>query len=284
MQRLLFHRLGAQRGFAHLAPTKLRGAGRTALHTHDFPELFLVVGGEGKHLWNGREIPLARGHLAYVAPSDAHAYATESGAGLEFWNLALDPAWWARFCALQGRDLEPVLRATLSTAGHLRLPEAGCALHQAAFAAEHGRESECGTPGLVALVAALVASLCTPSSTQAQGGLPPWLASLQRDLEDAQLCAKPLAFWQRRSGRSPEHFARTCRAQLGQSPTELLNAARIRHVCARLRGPGEPKITELAGEAGFENLAYFYRVFRNVTGHTPRAWARGVESSAAVPA
>ena len=99
MRRLLFHALSRRRVQHHLAITRLGPHAVTFEHTHDFPELFLVISGAGVHERNGIDEPLEPGALTFVMASDTHRYRTAAGS-LSFYNLALEAKWWADFSAL----------------------------------------------------------------------------------------------------------------------------------------------------------------------------------------
>jgi AraC family cel operon transcriptional repressor len=286
MRRLRFADLDAvaSRGF-HLAPTRLRRGEETYLHDHDFPEVFLVVAGTGWHRCHGAEAALAPGDLVWVAAADAHGYRDGGRRPLEFLNLALDPAWWRRFCAVagDGRDLLPALR------GGGPVPRSAAVAEPRRLERELRGLMAGGAPGgaaLVAVVARLVAATgrtgpAAPAETPAGRPPPAWLARLRAELAAPGAALRPLAHWQRRSGRSPEHFARACRQHFGTTPTELVRRARIERAQALLLAP-DAKVAAVALESGFENLGYFYRTFRRLAGCTPGAWLAR-HAAAAVP-
>lgn len=283
MRRLHFARLTDRQAHHHLAITRLSAGQVTFAHTHDFPEIFLVTDGEGVHCWNGRELPVSRGSLAWVEPADRHHYRSGPEKGLEFINLALALWWWRKFARLFRPAMAPARKASGEPRGHRRLREVVTAT------LEHDLRSWlAAAPAdpvrLVQLTAALVHALHAPVAAVRGAGVaaPDWLAKWQADLAEPRLVSEPLKFWQKRSGRSPEHLARSCRRFYGAAPTELISRARIAHVQARLRR-GESKVAMLAIEAGFQNLGYFYRTFRRIAGSTPRAWLAAQAADAVVP-
>jgi AraC-like DNA-binding protein len=218
---------------------------------------------------------------------DGHFFRTDKDDSLEFVNLAVSPTWWYHFERLfnpaisfkrSGRGIPP---------GHRKVSES------VASRLERGLRdllelTERDPAALTRNVLDIVHELQQPeeSSIELNFGklrdFPPWFARFVRDLEDPGLLTRPIAFWHKRSGRSPAHLARTCRECFGCSPTELLNRARIRHVKARLR-TREEKIASVALEAGFENLSYFYRVFGRLEGCAPGVWLKREIRSGAVP-
>jgi AraC family cel operon transcriptional repressor len=283
MQCLVFARLPDRRVHHHIAFTRMTRGERTVLHTQDFPELFLVTRGSGVHWWNGRAHRLERGSFAFVRARERHCYEASGEGPLEFVNLALAPAWWRHFSQLFSPPLEPPSNGR----SRLRRPSGFPAdavkrieerLHTLLACSKH-------EPSLLAGTMMALAREWLPPAAAAKGAtkpVPEWLATVVRDMENPQLVAKPLAYWQHRSGRSPEHLARSCRRFFGRSLTGLLNRARVEWIKSQLRR-GDAKIALLALDAGYQNLGYFYRVFRQLEGNTPGAWAKNQGESATVP-
>ena len=286
MQHLVFRNLPGRRREHHVAVTRLPPGMETFEHSHDFPEFFLVIAGSGRHLCNGRASSLARGTLVGVRPRDAHFFRSADDTPLQFINLALEPGWFRRFeeltmpGAMRGWNALPVA------------PQRVLGKRTIERCEDHLRQVMACRPGdatvVIAAVALLLGELLAAPAPLARGNkpagsaLPPWLAIMCADLHDPALAAQPLAFWQKRSGRTPEHVARACRRHLGVVPTALINRARIEHVKARLLH-GEEKVASVAEEAGFQNLGYFYRMFRRYAGTTPSAWQAAHREEAVVP-
>lgn len=111
---------------------------------------------------------------------------------------------------------------------------------------------------------------------------PDWLGRLVEDMRNPDLISLPLSAWQKKSGRSPEHLSRSCRKFFGKSLTEMLNRARIEFVKAGLLR-AEEKVITLAYEAGYQNVGYFYRTFRQLEGCTPKEWLATRMDREAVP-
>lgn len=287
MQTLLFSRLPGLAGpDHHIALTRLEQEKSTFSHTHDFPEFFLVTRGSGTHVWNGVNLPLERGCLVFVRFVDGHFYRTAVGESLEFINLALNPIWWYHFEKLFKPPIAFKASGPGIPPGHRRVSEEDTArLEQGlrVLLTHGGKDPSALTRSVIEIVQELQRP--EPIATARAGGdvkIPVWLVRMIRDLDNPQLLCRPLSFWQKRSGRSPEHLARTCKRIYGHSPTELLLRARIRYVKTKLRY-GEDKIAFLALESGFENLGYFYRVFRRLEGCTPMTWLQRESRSPTVP-
>ncbi len=57
----------------------------------------------------------------------------------------------------------------------------------------------------------------------------------------------------------------------GQSPIQFVHGRRIQRACSLLRG-SELRIKEIAAESGFNDIQFFYRIFRRLLGTTPAAY------------
>lgn len=267
MMRMCFNRLNGRRGSYHIAVTRLVAGTRTALHNHDFEELFLVRAGGGTHLINGREQPLKRGDCLWLRAADRHAFVVGRN-GFEIVNLAFAASFlkqWRRLTyakagvPLRGNRLPCVL--PLTEPDRLSVDAALMGLLMARTA---------GVRGLVAALSVVEQVLDAPARREQPPG---WLEQWRVAMHAPENVAQPLARWQQRAGCTKEHLSRVCRRYYGMTPTELLNAARVEWVLNQLRA-GSTKVTALAFEAGFGHLGHFHKVFRRLTGTTPRAWQR----------
>lgn len=70
-----------------------------------------------------------------------------------------------------------------------------------------------------------------------------------------------------RCGLSPRRFTDLFKQRTGETFSRYVNRQRIRYACERLRETGH--ILYACHESGFNDLAYFYRVFKKQTGLTP---------------
>jgi len=72
---------------SHIAHKALAPRWPEKAHDHDYFELFLVEQGEADHWINGTRERVARGHLAFVRPGDAHAFRAQAAAGCTIFNV-----------------------------------------------------------------------------------------------------------------------------------------------------------------------------------------------------
>jgi AraC-like DNA-binding protein len=72
---------------------------------------------------------------------------------------------------------------------------------------------------------------------------------------------------------SPEAFCRYFKLRTGKTYTSFLNEVRISNACQMLIRSGK-SIQEVCFQSGFRNLSHFNRVFRKITGQTPKKYSR----------
>jgi transcriptional regulator GlxA family with amidase domain len=124
-------------------------------------------------------------------------------------------------------------------------------------------------------------SLKTRSKLPANGQPPDLLRRLLRakDRMDAASYEQwPVQRLSRVSCVSQAHFARCFKEAFGVPPHRYLITRRIERAIALLRDTDLP-VTAIAFQTGWESLGTFGRTFRQVTGASPRALRRQMQSS-----
>jgi AraC-like DNA-binding protein len=273
VNRLVITRFLPPGGCFHVARSECRQTSQY-LHAHDFPEVFWIESGAGEHRINGGQSELTAGDLVLIRPEDEHGFVA-GPRGLVMVNVAFPAAVVAdlrqRYFAAGGCPWDAALPARsrrVGPAAMRRLRE-----HAARLAAAYGR------PGdrlaldrfLLDLVAELVpaAASVTPDPE-----MPGWLRSAISELAaDRDALARGAGGLFRRTGRSREHVARTLRRTAGTSPHELVNGLRLDRAAEDLQMTAKP-IVAVAYDAGYANLAYFYRRFRARFACTPKQYRR----------
>jgi AraC family cel operon transcriptional repressor len=101
--------------------------------------------------------------------------------------------------------------------------------------------------------------------------VPEWLAQARLAMKGPEQFAGGTLALARLAGRSPSHVARAAVRWLGQTPTELVNAARLEYAARQLGETARP-IVDLALDCGLNNLSHFYALFRKRFGVSPRKY------------
>ncbi len=95
-------------------------------HTHDFYEINIVYGGEGKHIFGNREMLTRKGDVFIIPPYVKHGYS--SSGDLNVYHILLSNLFLAEFSAILKNmrgygllfNLEPMLREHTDSAFYLR--------------------------------------------------------------------------------------------------------------------------------------------------------------------
>ncbi|AHF92039.1 AraC family transcriptional regulator [Opitutaceae bacterium TAV5] len=272
----------------HLARIRFFSGRLSKMHTHDFPELFFVEEGSGLHEINGQNKKLFHGDLVFVRAKDCHRLETRNernDEGFVLINLAFSPAL-LRDLSRRTPEISMLFPAhdKLPVRWQLSPTQAEWFREEVRHLADGGRRRlpvEFFLLGIALQLSSRAADplmMARPATARDDiapfsAPLPDWLAHACTEIGRPENFARGVPAFVKLAGRGPEHVARTCRALLGQSPTELVNRIRIGHAARELR-LGEKPVTEIALECGFGNLAHFYDLFRAAHGQTPLRYRR----------
>jgi AraC family cel operon transcriptional repressor len=240
------------------------------LHTHDFPEIFWVERGEGRHEINGVTRKLRAGDLIFMRPEDSHRLAASDRFGFVMVNLAYSPRMRKDLLARHPRALKPLLQPTGPLPCRVEVSPAVLVTlrHQAMRLGpeESARmDLEYFLLGLQQQVRRVVGTGAAPTP------MPDWLYRACEEVQRPEVFAQGTAGFGRASGRSAEHVARTVRAVFGITPSAYINRIRMEHAARELRVTSRP-IVEIALDCGLSNLSHFYALFRAAHRNTPRAY------------
>ena len=253
----------------HFAQMELSADNAARYHDHDYHEVFWITRGRGEHLFNGETFPLEAGSLFLIRPADRHRVQGAASAPLTIVNLAFPSRTWAevrrRYFSREPDCFElPAARRVwpVDAPMQTRLE------HWAERLAEPGRPR-------VALDGFLMELPQLRQEVAAGRGeaLPEWLAHARREIARAEHFAGGTPALARLAGRSPSHVARAAVRWLGQTPTDLVNSARMDFSAQQLTATARP-ILEIALDCGLTNLSHFYALFRRRFGVSPQRYRR----------
>ncbi|MCF3650010.1 helix-turn-helix domain-containing protein [Opitutaceae bacterium LMO-CP1] len=236
------------------------------MHTHDFPEIFWLERGRGRHHINGQRRSLDTGDLIFVRPADRHVLETVDAEGFILINVAYAPDIRKELIKRHPEEIKPLLdpggllphRAKLSAATlgawRRRLDPLGA----------NARSRVTAEAFLLNLIAQV-----SDRDSPARPPLPAWLQSACDDVQQPAVFALGAPGLVRAAGRSAEHVARTMRTALNLTPSEFVNGVRMAHAARELRVTERP-IADIALDCGLSNLSHFYALFKQAHGMTPR--------------
>jgi AraC-like DNA-binding protein len=254
------------------------------MHTHDFSELVIVVGGRGVHLTGEAAVPVARGDVFIINGGIAHGYRGLENLrlynvlfdldrmGLPLFDLWESPVFWTLF------RVDPARRAGNKPIEHLHLDEARLEAVVALVRRDQELEARTEAPAQflrMAVFMELVALLISyfeadyrdaDRSGYRLGKVFAYIeANLSRNPSTAELCAV--------GALSESSLLRACRELTGLSPKRFHAERRLRRA-ADLLDRGDSSVTDIAYALGYGDSNYFCRRFRQRYGLSPIEYRR----------
>ncbi len=250
-------------------------------HAHDFHELVYIRRGRGIHVIDDHPYPIIAGDVYIMRPGEAHSYEVDRGE-LHIVNVLITPqlfgADWAKLCELPG--LAPFLTGSEGAHHKLTLPPPHD--HAVETLTERIRDElsrrEQGWQMLArALALELLMIINRAAVDQLDGPAAGPVATAVAYLHANPGTAVAMADLAAETGLSANYLGERFKAELGVSVADYLNRLRIDRARELLAG-SDRSVTDIAYAVGFDGISYFGKVFRKLTGNTPREYrmlARG---------
>ena len=240
---------------------------RAHWHAHDYAELFWITRGRCRHRFSDGEEVLSEGDVRFVLPAQAHSLDRVGTEPLRLTNIAF-PAdvleqWHASYPILTGHFFWA--GGTRPDGIRLDSPDLGELEEQAHRLATR-------TDDLFFLHRFLfdLFLLALPPAPDARD-IPAWLKDGLAALDQQEVRCEGSAAFVRACGRSVEHVSRECRKHMGNTPSELINAARMKDAARQLR-MSDNDILNIMMDCGLSNPSHFYKLFKAQYGETPRKY------------
>jgi len=249
---------------------RTRGVDMTyPLHTHTFYEYFLVTHGRAFHMVNGSSQLLSRGSLVLIRPHDEHYYDYYRKDDFEFLNVGVSTEEFQRVTDYYGVSPQTFSAEPMPRHIHLspdKTTEAETLLTDLLTASPgEGRVHLFFMDLSVMLFHILNGDESNPVSA-----LPMWLMNAIQEMEKPENFIAGLPRLLALSYCSQAHVNRVFRRYLYTTPTHYINDLRIRYA-HKLLTTTSSSVTSIASTCGFNNISYFYTVFKQRCGLCPNA-------------
>ncbi len=253
-------------GHFHVARIEYARGQSPSVHTHDFAEIFWIERGRGVHLINAKRLPLIAGDLVAIRAADRHGFLAQDARGFTMVNVAFASAvpralrerYFADGQQFPWRDGALPLTVRVDPATLVAVSRFADSL---VTAAQSRLQLDCFLLDLLRAIAA--------PSEPAPSAMPEWLRAALAAFADPAHFAEGTAALARLADRCPEHLNRVVRRHFNKTTTDLVNELRLDHAGKQLQMSGRP-ILQIATDCGLSNLGYFYRLFHERFGLTPR--------------
>jgi len=239
----------------------------------DFWKLVCLLDGEGRHVADGKSIPIRGGDFLLVGPHEATAFLVDSEE-LRIVNILFQPSWLAAGVFGLAAAFPELFAPGKGQArrGHF----AGTPAELTRLVKEMELERLRGGTGSQAILRLKLAELllklsrCRPKARRVD------LREKALGLVDERLVsafdeAFSLKALAREAGMHPNSLARLYRKARGRSLSDAWECRRVEKACEFL-AHGEMSVTRIAGEVGFNDLSFFYRIFKRYRGMAPGDW------------
>ncbi len=248
------------------------------LHSHNFYEVMIVVGGMAVHHLGEQHKTISMGDVFVIPPGHAHGYDVPENSGVQVLNVLFD----LKRLHLNPRDLDsiPGFRALFSAASenhnepHLKLPAKDLAFVHSVVE-EIEAEQEEMAPGyeffcetkfreLIVFLSRRYSHISTPAgkSFLKLGELIGYMEThLGEEVRFEDLTGA--------AHMSPTSLRRAFHETFGCSPMAYLQKVRIKKAMLLLADPAR-SVSDVAFEVGFNDSGYFARVFKQETGESPK--------------
>lgn len=249
-------------------------------HSHEFVELTYVSEGSGVHYIGGEAWPAEQGSLFLIPVGLSHVFRPKTprkDRQLVVYNCIFPADYLRELETAFPRDREVFAAFLEPDMPWLEIKDQSGEYH--ALFRELYREYAGRSPGWLLLLTSLLVRVLTglyrhklqldPPSVKRQGSLTidESIAYMERhfasDLRLGELAVQ--------ASLSPRHFSRLFARQTGMSFTAYLQGIRMDAAC-RMLLESDGSVSEIAARAGYSDLKFFHRLFKQKTGLTPRQY------------
>lgn len=256
--------------FIHLARVSAPQRISWQLHSHDFYECFLIQTGKGIHVIDDSQCPLAQGMLVFIRPEHVHGFQVPSRRLFILTNIAMQATVVEKFM-----DRHTDMMSTKPYWQRNRNPHSVQLNSHMQKRFDHlidnlawGKRSALDTEFFLSSLFRLISS---PLPDETGSGIPEWMHNAMLLMDSPGNLQQGTARLVELSGRTQEHVSRCFRRFLDQSPSQWITAKRVRYA-RQLLDTSELAVSDIAYECGFENLSYYHRCFKSLTGVSPRTY------------
>ena len=246
----------------HLARVTHSARNRLALHDHGFPEVIWVEQGHGYHLINGETVSLEPGTIIFIRPRPADTHTVRP----KNWQETLTMGVVAFFTdtlqyhrARYFPDSTNYFWSEELLPHHLQVDTYTLNwLSDSLNELMRGPRSHRRLDQFLLTLFQMLDKTRKPSS---RPGAPSWLTDALAHFDTPAFLAEGAQGFATLANRTPEHINRTVKKHYGLTLSGLINRERMAYAARQLVLTDAP-ISSIAYESGFENLGYFYTVFK----------------------
>ncbi|MDE7353120.1 MAG: AraC family transcriptional regulator [Acetatifactor sp.] len=236
------------------------------IHYHDFIEFFYVLEGECIHLLEGKSTKITSGDACLLTPNQVHSF-QKTGSTFLHRDILFQTDYFRSICDVYSPDLYERF-STGALCGQLKMTSEQLnqlELLVQPFALNPDLQDTVYPCAVCTFI--ITAFLSQQISSQTQ--YPAWITKLLSLLSapenfavDQQVLIQSLPY-------SQEHICRTFKKLLGKTVTDYFNEQKMKYAYTLLQSSSY-SIEEICDRINFNNVSYFYRMFKKSFHMTPR--------------
>jgi AraC-like DNA-binding protein/quercetin dioxygenase-like cupin family protein len=262
-------------------------------HTHEFYEFVFVLEGSAQHEMNGSVRTLKPGDLFMLEPGVYHGYTGSSDEETPVYNVMFLPELLREeFRALRSSTyfmefsyLAPFLRNSPTHYPYLNLTGMLQSKVENDLARMH-LEAQEQLPGYELMIKTdmirmLIEIGRTRNSAEGEKGKKHQMHYVLSLLQEHFNRPLTMEQFSRLCHMSPSTLAYKLKSETGKTFVEYKRSLQMKHACLMLKHT-QTAIADLAFESGFEDVSYFYRVFRSEMGCTPAEYRKRSSNEAPI--
>lgn len=249
---------------------------RFAPHCHEYYEIFLTLRGKAIHYVNNTKENVTGGYLIFIRKDDVHDYQNYDGA-FEFVNLAFTEQTLESLFSylgegfpakeLLGSEIPPTVKLSSAETQSLYLKFAE--LNTVNFSEKSLLKLKCR-----ALLAEIFTKyFCLPVKNNSL--IPFWLENAYEKMKIPKNFIVGKSRFFELCGVSREHATRLLSKHYGTTPSDYVNDLRLSYA-ANLFISSNLNAIEICYECGFQNVSWFYGIFKEKYGVTPAKFRKNI--------
>lgn len=251
--------------------TSLTISNNNQLHRHEFVEIFYVVSGSAVHILNGQKIPINRGDVYIIKPSDYHCFkSTDSIVNFIHRDICISIDEYKEICAfLDLPSFEEILNSS-ATLHHKLDADTITFLERTFNEFTLDINSKSYNRLCRSITTSILLFISNNNSQLTRTALPSWIQDILDLLRSPYLYKKSVSEITKDIPYTKQHICNTFKKYMGQSITEYFLYQRLNYAKYLLLSTTD-SIASIADITGFNNTSFFYRSFKKQFNLTPSA-------------
>ncbi len=276
--RLHFDNLSSKKLYYHCVDYWLSSDAPSDEHNHDFFEFFLVTSGKFIHCFFGRPSVLGPGTLCLLHPENIHYFKKDPACpAAHLINIAFSKEIFQEAFGFLGNIFLDLRKDRFLYKEIAEKKTWMLLLSQCQELLDYFPNDTFYQQALLKQTLIDVMMTLREDKALSERTIPLWLLKATQEMHKMENFVEGLKRFIKIAGKSQEHLSRMCQRYFSQSPTEYINKIRLKYAVNELTST-QKAVIDIAYDAGFNNLAYFYRLFKRLYQQSPLVYRRRAQA------